>query len=94
VLLLLCRNDAMSGAQLARASGVTQQSMASVLTGMQGKGLIATGRDLLDQAYREVNVLERALTDRFTAEEHERFCEFLDRTTATLVEQTPTAHAD
>ncbi|KAB8182418.1 MarR family winged helix-turn-helix transcriptional regulator [Microbispora catharanthi] len=110
VLLTLSRDDGMSGAQLARACGVTQQSMATVLTGMQNKGLIdrqpspvhakvliATltpgGRDLLDRAYQEVIVLERALTDRFTADEHRLFCEFLDRATATLVEQTPAAHS-
>jgi DNA-binding MarR family transcriptional regulator len=110
VLLTLSREDGMSGAQLARACGVTQQSMATVLTGMQHKGLIdrqpspvhakvmiATltdaGRDLLDHAYQQVIVLERALTDRFTPDEHKLFCEFLDRATATLVEQTPTAHA-
>ena len=45
---------------------------------------------MLDRAYQEVIVLERALTDRFSADEHRRFCEFLDRATATLVEQTPT----
>ncbi|MQY29638.1 MarR family winged helix-turn-helix transcriptional regulator [Nocardia aurantia] len=107
VLLTLSREDAMSGAQLARATGVTQQSMATVLTGMQNKGLVdrtpspvhakvlitaltPAGRELLDRAYREVIVLERALTERFTPEEHERFCEFLDRATAILAEQTPT----
>ncbi|MEU6187788.1 MarR family transcriptional regulator [Nocardia sp. NPDC047038] len=107
VLLILSRDDAMSGAQLARACGVTQQSMATVLTGMQNKELIdrqpspvhakvmiatltPTGRDLLDRAYREVIVLERALTDRFTPDEHKQFCEFLDRATATLIEQTHT----
>ncbi|WP_433722375.1 MarR family winged helix-turn-helix transcriptional regulator [Nocardia sp. CA-129566] len=110
VLLTLSRDDAMSGAQLARATGVTQQSMATVLTGMQNKGLIdrapspmhakvlittltPSGRDLLDRAYQEVIVLERALTDRFTPDEHKLFCEFLDRATATLIQQTPTAHS-
>lgn len=100
----------MSGAQLARACGVTQQSMASVLTGLQNKGLIdrqsspvhakvliATltdaGREVLGRAYQEVIVLERALTDRFTPEEHKLFCEFLDRATATLVDQTPPVYA-
>ncbi|MGR6917954.1 MarR family winged helix-turn-helix transcriptional regulator [[Actinomadura] parvosata] len=111
VLLTLSRDDGMSGAQLARACGVTQQSMATVLTGMQNKGLIdrrpspvhakvliatltAAGRDLLDRAYQEVIVLERALTDRFTADEHRLFCEFLDRATATLVEQASAAHTN
>ncbi|WP_327120117.1 MarR family transcriptional regulator [Nocardia sp. NBC_01730] len=110
VLLTLSREDGMSGAQLARACGVTQQSMATVLTGMQNKELIdrqpspvhakvmittltAAGRDLLDRAYQEVVVLERALTHRFTPDEHTLFCEFLDRATATLTEQTPTTHA-
>ncbi|MEV5836446.1 MarR family transcriptional regulator [Nocardia sp. NPDC052112] len=109
VLLTLSREAAMSGAQLARACGVTQQSMATVLTGMQNKKLIdrepspvhakvmitsltAAGRELLDRAYGEVVVLERALTDRFTNEEHRLLCELLDRATVTLVEQTPTAH--
>ncbi|MGW4325702.1 MarR family winged helix-turn-helix transcriptional regulator [Nocardia sp. NPDC004573] len=109
VLLTLSREDGMSGAQLARACGVTQQSMATVLTGMQNKGLVErnpspvhakvmiatltpTGREQLDRAYQEVIVLERALTDRFTADEHKRFCEFLDRATATLIEQTPARH--
>jgi MarR family transcriptional regulator, organic hydroperoxide resistance regulator len=106
VLLTLSRTEAMSGAQLARACGVTQQSMASVLTGLRNKGLIdrqpsavhakvmvttltAAGRRLLDRAYQEVNVLERALTDRFSRDEHRQFCELLDRATATLIEQTP-----
>jgi DNA-binding MarR family transcriptional regulator len=106
VLLTLSREDAMSGAQLARACGVTQQSMATVLTGMQNKGLIErrpspvhakvmiatatpAGRNLLDRAYQEVIVLERALTDRFAPDEHQQFCEFLDRAIATLIDQTP-----
>jgi len=110
VLLTLSREDGMSGAQLARACGVTQQSMATVLIGMQNKGLIdrqpsavhakvmiatltGAGHDLLEHAYPQVIVLERALTDRFTPDEHKLFCEFLDRATATLVEQTPTAHS-
>ncbi|GJF33136.1 hypothetical protein KNE206_58360 [Kitasatospora sp. NE20-6] len=107
-LLALSRTDGRSGAQLARACGVSQQSMATVLNGMQAKGLIDrnasathakvmiatltdTGSGLLDRAYQEIIVLERALTDRFDTDEHRRFCEFLDRATATLVEQTPTA---
>ncbi|WP_406234246.1 MarR family winged helix-turn-helix transcriptional regulator [Nocardia sp. NBC_01009] len=111
VLLTLSREDSMSGAQLARACGVTQQSMATVLTGMQNKGVIdrkpsplhakvmiasltPAGLDLLDHAYQEVIVLERALTDRFTSDEHKLFCEFLDRATAALIEQTPTAHTN
>src|ERR1700753_1708577 len=40
VLLTLSRSDGLSGAQLARACGVTQQTMASVLTNMEGKGLV------------------------------------------------------
>ncbi|WP_234443570.1 MarR family winged helix-turn-helix transcriptional regulator [Streptomyces sp. NRRL B-24484] len=107
VLLALSRGDGRSGAQLARACGASQQSMATVLNGMQAKDLITrtapeahakvmlatltdTGRALLDRAYREVIALERAPTDRFGPEEHRQFCEFLDRATATLVEQIPT----
>jgi DNA-binding MarR family transcriptional regulator len=40
VLLALSREGGMSAAQLARACGVTQQSMASVLIGLQSKGMI------------------------------------------------------
>ncbi len=111
VLLALSREDGMSGAQLARACGVTQQSMASVLTGLQNKGLIDRhpspvhakvliaaltdgGRAALDRAYQEVIVLERALTDRFTSDEHKQFCALLDRATATLIEQTSTTHTN
>jgi DNA-binding MarR family transcriptional regulator len=106
VLLALAGGDGMSGAQLARACGVTQQSTATVLTGMQAKGLIdrqpspvhakvmiATltdaGRDLLDAAFQEVNVLEKAFVDKFTPAEHEQLCDLLDRAADTLVEQTP-----
>lgn len=105
VLLTLSREEGMSGAQLARACGVTQQSMATVLTGMQAKGLIdrqpspvhakvmiATltdvGQHLLDEAYQEVNVLEKAFVDTFTPAEHRQFCDLLDRATETLIEQT------
>jgi MarR family transcriptional regulator, organic hydroperoxide resistance regulator len=41
VLLTLSREGGMSTAQLARASGVTQQSMASVISGLQTKRLIS-----------------------------------------------------
>ncbi|MFI2368236.1 MarR family winged helix-turn-helix transcriptional regulator [Streptomyces sp. NPDC018833] len=40
VLLILSRQGGMSGAQLARSCGVTQQSMSSVLTNMENKELI------------------------------------------------------
>ncbi|MCX4984833.1 MarR family winged helix-turn-helix transcriptional regulator [Streptomyces sp. NBC_00572] len=106
VLLTLSREGGLSGAQAARACGVTQQSMASVLTTMENKGLIrrdaspahakvqiATptddGRAVLDRAYEEVIVLERALTDAFTPAEHGALCDLLDRATAVLVDQTP-----
>ncbi|WP_378520952.1 MarR family winged helix-turn-helix transcriptional regulator [Nonomuraea helvata] len=106
VLLTLAREGGMSGAQLARACGVTQQTMATVLTGLQNKGLIVRepstahakvlittpteqGRRLLDRAYQEVIVLERALTDAFTSDEHAAFCELLDRATSILTRQTP-----
>jgi DNA-binding MarR family transcriptional regulator len=41
VLLAASREGGMSGAQLARAAGVTQQTMATVLSGLEGKRLIA-----------------------------------------------------
>jgi DNA-binding MarR family transcriptional regulator len=105
-LLALSREDGMSAAQLARGCGVTQQTMASVLTGMENKGIVQrrpspvhakvaivtltkAGKELLGRAYREVIVLERELTSRFTPTEHRLFCDFLERATAALVEQTP-----
>ncbi|WP_329439441.1 MarR family transcriptional regulator [Streptomyces sp. NBC_01426] len=107
VLLTLSRDDGMSGAQLARACGVTQQTMATVLGGLQKKQLITRqpapahakvllthltheGRTVLDSAYQEVIVLERALTDAFTPDEHTTLCALLERATAVLGRQTPT----
>ncbi|SDK48662.1 MarR family winged helix-turn-helix transcriptional regulator [Streptomyces indicus] len=108
VLLLLSSEGGNSGAQLARACGVTQQTMASVLTGLQKKGLIDRtpspmhakvliaaltdeGQRLLTLAYREVVVLERALSDAFTDAEHAALIDLLERATAVLVQQTPQA---
>ncbi|WP_236584716.1 MarR family winged helix-turn-helix transcriptional regulator [Streptomyces sp. MBT53] len=105
VLLALAREGGMSGSQLARSCGVTQQSMSSVLTNMETKGLIrretspvhakvqiATltdeGRALLDRAYQEVVVLERALADAFTPSEHAALRELLERATTVLIQQT------
>ncbi|MFB7588832.1 MarR family winged helix-turn-helix transcriptional regulator [Streptomyces sp. NPDC056169] len=105
VLLTLAREGGMSGAQLARSCGVTQQSMSSVLANMETKELIRretspvhakvqiatltdAGRTLLDRAYQEVVILERALTDAFTPAEHTALCELLERATAVLAQQT------
>jgi DNA-binding MarR family transcriptional regulator len=105
VLLFLSGQGDLSGAQLARRCGVTQQSMSSVLTNMEGKELIrretspvhakvqiATltdeGQVVLDRAYQEVIVLERALTDAFTPSEHTALCDLLDRATTVLIQQT------
>ena len=110
VLLALAREGGMSGAQLARSCGVTQQSMSSVLTNMETKGLIHRrtspvhakvqiaaltdeGRALLDRAYQEVVILERALADAFTPAEHATLCELLERATTVLVQQTRHATA-
>ncbi|MDR8411248.1 MarR family transcriptional regulator [Nonomuraea sp. 3-1Str] len=106
VLLTLSRENGMSGAQLARSCGVTQQTMASVLTGLQNKELIARetspvhskvliasltehGRRVLDGAYQEVVVLERALAESFTPTERDALCELLERATTVLIQQTP-----
>ncbi|ETK31141.1 hypothetical protein [Microbispora sp. ATCC PTA-5024] len=59
---------------------------------MHAKVLVATltdeGRELLDRAYREVIVLERALTGAFTPEEHSSLCDLLERATGVLISQT------
>ncbi len=105
VLLALAREGGLSGAQLARSCGVTQQSMSSVLVNMETKELIrretspvhakvqiATlteeGQALLDRAYQEVIILERALTDAFTPAEHATLCALLERATTVLIQQT------
>lgn len=110
VLLTLSREGGMSAAQAARSCGVTQQSMASVLGNMEGKGLIrrdpspvhakvqvATlteeGQAVLDRAYEQVIILERALTAAFTPAEHASLCELLERATVVLVDQTPSSRA-
>ncbi|MFD5144607.1 MarR family winged helix-turn-helix transcriptional regulator [Streptomyces sp. NPDC058401] len=110
VLLVLVREGGLSGAQLARSCGVTQQSMSSVLTNMETKGLIGRetspvhakvqiatltdeGQALVDRAYQEVIILERALTDAFTPSEHASLCELLERATTVLVQQTRHATA-
>ncbi|MCT9005238.1 MarR family winged helix-turn-helix transcriptional regulator [Streptomyces sp. NPDC054766] len=110
VLLIISREGGMSGAQLARSCGVTQQSMGSVLTNMENKELIrretspvhakvqiatltAEGQTLLDRAYQEVIILERALTDAFTPSEHTALCELLERATTVLIQQTRHATA-
>ncbi|MEV0148306.1 MULTISPECIES: hypothetical protein [unclassified Nonomuraea] len=80
--------------------------MASVLTGLQNKELIARetspvhskvpiasltelGRHVLDGAYQEVIVLERALAESFTPTERDTLCELLERATTVLIRQTP-----
>ncbi|MFG3052986.1 MarR family winged helix-turn-helix transcriptional regulator [Kitasatospora sp. NPDC048239] len=110
VLLALAREGGLSGSQLARSCGVTQQSMSSVLATMETKGLIRRdtspvhakvqiasltdeGRALLDQAFQEVVVLERALREAFTPTEHASLCELLERATTVLVQQTRRAGA-
>jgi DNA-binding MarR family transcriptional regulator len=110
VMLSLHREGGLSGAQLARASGVTQQTMATVLGGLQSKGLVQReaspvhakvqiasltdeGVKLLEQAYDDVVVLDRALTDAFTPAEHAALCDLLDRATDFLHDQARSAIA-
>src|ERR1700722_15842902 len=99
VLLAISREGGMSGAQLARSAGVTQQTMAAVLTGLEAKQLITRqpapvhakvqiaaltdqGQEVLDRAYQEVNVLERAFADTFTPAERGTLRDLLERATA------------
>ncbi|MFE5806635.1 MarR family winged helix-turn-helix transcriptional regulator [Streptomyces sp. NPDC056491] len=106
VMLVLAAEADLSGAQLARACGVTQQTMATVLTGLHKKDLIARtpspahakvlltsltdrGRTVLDRAYQEVIVLERALAEAFRPGEYAALCALLERATTVLAEQTP-----
>ncbi|MER5892546.1 hypothetical protein [Streptomyces sp. NPDC001876] len=49
------------------------------------------GQVLLDRAYQEVVILERALTDSFSPADHAALCELLERATAVLARQMPRA---
>jgi DNA-binding MarR family transcriptional regulator len=79
--------------------------MATVLTGLEAKHLIARqpspvhakvmictltqqGHHVLNRAYGEVNVLERALADAFSPAEHSALCDLLERATTVLIGQT------
>ena len=105
VLLAISREGGMSGAQLARSAGVTQQTMAAVLSGLEARQLITRqpssvhakvlisalteqGEEVLNRAYQEVNVLERAFADTFTPAERTALCDLLDRATTVLIAQT------
>ncbi|MFF5012992.1 hypothetical protein [Streptomyces sp. NPDC001165] len=60
---------------------------------MQIATLTDEGHALLDRAYQEVVILERALTDAFTSSEHAALCELLERATTLLIQQTRHATA-
>ncbi|MER7575189.1 hypothetical protein [Streptomyces sp. NPDC126514] len=55
--------------------------------------LTDAGEALLDRAYQEGVILERALTDAFTPAEHAALCELLERATTILIQQTRQATA-
>ncbi|MER7706775.1 hypothetical protein ABTX81_28245 [Kitasatospora sp. NPDC097605] len=55
---------------------------------VQIASLTDEGRALLDRAYQEVTVLERALTEAFTPSERAALCDLLERATTVLVQQT------
>src|SRR6202012_3569015 len=65
-LTVLERHDDMSSAQLARQSFVTAQSMADLITTLQGRGLIERHRDRADRRRLVVSltVKGRLLLDR------------------------------
>jgi DNA-binding MarR family transcriptional regulator len=60
-LTVLERHDNMSSAQLARNSFVTAQSMADMIAALEGRGLTADGRALLDRYRDEVQALEQGM---------------------------------
>jgi len=55
---------------------------------VQIASLTEDGRALLERAFREVSILERALTASFSAEEYSSVCELLERATKVLIDQT------
>src|SRR3984957_8593516 len=69
-LTVLERHDDMSSAQLARHSFVTAQSMADMITTLQGRGLIERHRDRADRRRLVVSLTAegRVLLDRYRDE--------------------------
>lgn len=69
-LTVLERHDDMSSAQLARQSFVTAQSMADMITTLQGRRLIERHRDRADRRRLVVSLTAegRALLDRYRDE--------------------------
>ena len=70
-LTVLERHDDMSSAQLARLSFVTAQSMADVITSLEGRGLIERHRDRADRRRLVVSLTRRraqVLLDRYRDE--------------------------
>lgn len=66
-LTVLERHDDMSSAQLARRSFVTAQSMADMITALEGRALIERHRDRADRRRLVVSLTAegRALLDRY-----------------------------
>jgi DNA-binding MarR family transcriptional regulator len=69
-LTVLERHDDMSSAQLARLSFVTAQSMADVITSLEGRGLIERHRDRADRRRLVVSITRegQVLLDRYRDE--------------------------
>jgi DNA-binding MarR family transcriptional regulator len=69
-LTVLERHDDMSSAQLARRSFVTAQSMADMITALEGRALIERHRDRADRRRLVVSLTAqgRALLDRYRPE--------------------------
>jgi DNA-binding MarR family transcriptional regulator len=69
-LTVLERHDDMSSAQLARLSFVTAQSMADVITSLEGRGLIERHRDRADRRRLVVSITSagQVLLDRYRDE--------------------------
>ena len=69
-LTVLERHDDMSSAQLARRSFVTAQSMADMITALEGRALIERHRDRADRRRLVVSLTAegRALLEAFRAE--------------------------
>src|ERR1700761_3234596 len=69
-LTVLERHDDMSSAQLARLSFVTAQSMADVITSLEGSGLIERHRDRTDRRRLVVSITRegQVLLDRYRDE--------------------------
>lgn len=71
-----------------KLKGLIDRQQSTAHAKVQLAHLTPRGRSVLEGAYAEVDILERALRASFSEEDHARLCRLLERATEVLVEQT------